>query len=60
MSILHQHSHPTLKYCLNVIPPPGVELGSLVGEIGISTIRFRINESSKLLLKMQKLAFRIV
>ena len=38
MSIFHQHSHTTLKYCSNVIYESGYSLGSLRWEIGASLI----------------------
>ena len=57
MSIFHQHSHTTLKYCSNVIYESGHKLGSLRWEIGASLIRYRINKSSKPLWKINKLTF---
>ena len=51
MTILHQHSHTTLKYCSHVIYESGYKLGSLRWEIGASLIRYRINKSSKPLCK---------
>ena len=39
MSIFHQNSHATLKYCSNVIYESGYKLGSLRWEIGASLIR---------------------
>ena len=59
MSIFHQHSHPPPKYCSSVILPPGFELGCLRWGIGASPIRYRINLSTKHLLKRPKLTFRI-
>ena len=55
MSVFHQHSHPTLKYCSNALYQSGHELGSLRWEIGASPIRYRIIKSSKPLLKIDKL-----
>ena len=49
MSIFHQHSHSTLKYCSHVIDESGHKLGSLRWEIGASLIPYRISKSSKLL-----------
>ena len=57
MSIFHQHSHATLKYCSNVIYESGHKLGSLRWEIGALLIRYRINKSSKPLWKIDKLTF---
>ena len=51
MSIFHQHSHTTLKYCSHVIYESGYKLGSLRWKIGASLIRYRINKSSKPLCK---------
>ena len=47
MSIFHQHSHTTLKYCSNVIYESGYKLGSLWWEIGASLIRYRISATLK-------------
>ena len=48
MSIFHQHSHTTLKYCSNVVYELSYKLGSLWWEIGASLlIRYRLNKSSK-------------
>ena len=51
MSIFHQHNHPTSKYCSSVILPPLLELGCLRWGIGASSTRYRINMSTKQLLK---------
>ena len=51
MTIFHQHSHATLKYCSHVIYESGYKLGSLWWKIGASLIRYRINKSSKPLCK---------
>ena len=60
MPNFHQHSHPPAKYCSNVILPPGFELGFLRRGITASPIRYRINLSTKQLLKRHKLTFRII
>ena len=57
MSIFHQQSHTSLKYCLNVIYDSGQKLGSLRWEIGASLIRYRMNTPSKQLWKINKLRF---
>ena len=57
MSIFHQHSQPTLKSCSNALYQLGHKLGSLRWEIGALAIRYRINKSSKPLLKIDKVAF---
>ena len=57
MSIFHQHSRTTLKYCSNVIQESGHKLGSLRWEKGPLLIRYRINKSSKPLSKIDKLTF---
>ena len=51
MTILHQHSDTTLKYCSHVIYESDYKLGSLWWKIGASLIRYRINKSSKPLYK---------
>ena len=55
MSICHQHSHPASKYFSNVILHPRVEVWSQWWEIGTSSIRCKINRSSKPVLKLMKL-----
>ena len=60
MSIFYQHSHPILVYCLNVVPPPGLDVGYLRWEIGASLIHYDITKSLKTLLKEHKLTFRIL
>ena len=57
MTIFYQHSHTTLKYCSSVIYESGYKLGSLRWEIGASLICYKINKSSKLLGKVDKLTF---
>ena len=57
ISIFHQHSHTTLKYCSNVIYDSGHKLGLLRWENGASLIRYRINKSSKPLWKVNELTF---
>ena len=55
VSIFHQHSDNTLKYCSNVIYKSDHKLGSLRWKIGASLIRYRIIKSSKPLWKINKL-----
>ena len=57
MSIFHQNIHTTLKYCSNEIHESGHKLGSLRWEKRVLLIRYRINKSSKLLWKIDKLTF---
>ena len=40
--VIHQHSHPSSKYCSRMILPPGLELGCLQRE-GVEPIRYRVN-----------------
>ena len=60
MSIFQQHSHPLSKDCSIMILPPGLKLGCLWRKIGAAPIRYRINLSTKQLLKRGKLTFRIL
>ena len=57
MSVFHQHSRTTLKYCSNVIYESGDKLGWLRSEIGALVINYRINKPSKPLWKINKLTF---
>ena len=49
-----QHSHSTSKYCSIMILSPGLELDCLRRE-GVAAIRYKINMSTKKLLKRRKL-----
>ena len=57
MSIVHQHGHPALKYCSNVIYQSGHELGSLRWEMETSPKSYRINKLSNPLSHIDKLKF---
>ena len=57
VSIFHQPSHTTWKYCLSVTYESGHKLGSLRCEIGVSLIRYRINKSSQPLWQISKVTF---
>ena len=59
MSIFHQHNHPTIKYCSSIILSSVLKLGYLQQGIGASPILYRINTSTKQLLKKNKLAFKM-
>ena len=58
--MFYQHDHPISNYSSNMIPLHGLELGPLWWKIGASSVRYNINGISKELLKIYKVALKIL
>ena len=57
MSIFHQHSHPTLKYCSNMLCQSISQDRSMLWEIGATPGLYKISKSSKPPLKINEITF---
>ena len=58
LHIFQEYNHLTAKHCLNINPTIGLDLESLLWEVGTLPIQYKCNESSKLLPKVIKITFR--